>query len=125
MAAHRQHCGQDQAGKEEPGSPLSRAVRAHANFAEYTPLSFLLLFLAELNGAPTKYVHAAYVTLFVTRVSAGLGLQLGKCEHALRAFGFLGTLSVMLGAGLYNVRRAALTQFGLGFEPLKSFLGIQ
>ena len=38
-------------------------------------------------------------------------------QKVLRIFGFAGTIVVMLGAGLYNL--------GLGYEPLKSFLGIQ
>ena len=124
--ALRKKENQVDSGKDvTPGTALHRAVRAHANFAEYTPFTFVLLFLAELNGAPTKYVHAAYVTLFVSRVAAGLGLNCAKPGNAARVVGFLGTIAVMVGSGLYNVRCSSLTQFGLGYEPLKSFLGIQ
>jgi hypothetical protein len=92
-------------------------VRAHANFFEYTPFTFVLLFLAELNGAPTAWIHAAYSTLFVARVSHGFAMLRPSHQKVLRIFGFAGTVVVMLGAGLYNL--------GLGYEPLKSFLGIQ
>lgn len=125
VAYHRCQTGTLTNGEEQSGTPLSRAVRAHGNFSEYTPFAFLLLFLAELNGAPTKWVHAAYVTLFLSRVSAGLGLTKEKANNVFRKFGFIGTLNVILGAGLYNVRLSLLTQFGLGYEPLKSFFGVQ
>lgn len=96
-----------------------RAMRAHGNFGEYTPFAITLLFLAELNGAPTAWVHAGYVTLFASRVSASVALLLSpnKFTFPLRGFGFFGTVVVILGTGLYNL--------GLGYEPLKSFLGIQ
>jgi len=84
---------------------VQTAVRSHANFAEYVPFTFGLLFLAELNGAPTSWVHAAYTALFAFRVShATLGMHIGNGMNLGRKIGFLGTLAVMLGAGLYNVR---------------------
>ncbi|WFD41444.1 hypothetical protein MPSI1_000071 [Malassezia psittaci] len=105
VAYQRANTGVTDASKDVPeGSSLRRAVRAHANFVEYTPLTFLLLFLAELNGAPTKYVHAAYFTLFVSRVASSVGLLLGNKYQAARASGFIGTLVVLAGSGLYNVR---------------------
>lgn len=84
---------------------LQTARRSHANFAEYVPFTFGLLFLAELNGAPTSWVHAAYTALFAFRVShATLGMHIGSGVNLGRKVGFIGTLVVMLGAGLYNVR---------------------
>lgn len=96
---------------------LSRAVRAHASFFEYTPFSFALLFLAELNGAPTAWVHAGYTALFATRLVHTVGLLHSKASNVFRKVGFFGTLIVMLATAGYN--------FGLGYEPLKSFLGVQ
>lgn len=106
MALRKKDGQVDSAKAVTPGTALHRAVRAHANFAEYTPFAFVLLFLAELNGAPTKYVHAGYVALFTSRVAAGLGLNCAKPGNAMRVFGFVGTLAVMVGTGLYNVRCA-------------------
>ncbi len=31
---------------------LQSAIRAHGNFAEHTPITIILLFLFEYNGAP-------------------------------------------------------------------------
>ncbi|EST09469.1 Membrane-associated, eicosanoid/glutathione metabolism (MAPEG) protein [Kalmanozyma brasiliensis GHG001] len=97
---------------------LQKAVRAHGNFAESAPFAFFLIFLAELNGAPTSLVHAAYTTLFAARVAHGsIGIQAGNGAAIGRPVGALVTLAVTLGAGLYNLN--------LGWEPLKSFLGFK
>lgn len=118
VVSQRMNTGKTDGGAEQPTSPLGRAIRAHANFAEYTPFTFALLFIAELNGAPTKWVHLAYLTLFVSRVLSGTGLIAPKEKNlgSLRKFGFIGTMVVLAGTGLYN--------FGLGYEPLKAFFGI-
>ena len=115
----RQVSGKDRTALSEKDDAVYRASRVHGNFAEYTPFTITLLFLAELNGAPTAWVHAAYSTLFVARVAHSFALTRPhtKFSKPIRAIGFFGTLAVILGAGLYNL--------GLGYEPLKSFLGIQ
>ncbi|KAE8225437.1 hypothetical protein CF319_g1816 [Tilletia indica] len=107
-------------GKKQPSpaaeAKLRRAVRAYGNFTEGTPLAFLLLFIAELNGAPTALVHGAFTTLFAARVLHGsFGIQNENTAGFGRPIGYATTLAVALGAGLYNLR--------LGYEPLKTFLG--
>ena len=118
-AIRRHVTGKDHTALSEKDDAVYRASRVHGNFAEYTPFTITLLFLAELNGAPTAWVHAAYSTLFVARVAHSFALTRPhtKFSKPIRAIGFFGTLVVILGAGLYNL--------GLGYEPLKSFLGIQ
>lgn len=118
-AVRRHNSGKDHTALTEKDDAVYRASRVHGNFAEYTPFTITLLFLAELNGAPTAWVHAAYSALFVARVAHSIALTRPNTKFSvpLRVFGFFGTLAVILGAGLYNL--------GLGYEPLKSFLGIQ
>ncbi|CAO1619017.1 unnamed protein product [Parajaminaea phylloscopi] len=97
---------------------LKRSIRAHGNFIETTPLSFFLIFLAELNGAPTYLVHAAYSTLFLARVAHGeAGIRANDTLAVGRPIGMLATLAVTLAAGAYNL--------SLGWEPLKSFIGLK
>lgn len=55
---------------------LERAIRGHANFAEYTPLFLILLFLAELHG----------VSSFVINLCGGL-FTIGRLFHGY-AFAF-------------------------------------
>ncbi|PWN30675.1 hypothetical protein BDZ90DRAFT_277122 [Jaminaea rosea] len=97
---------------------LKRSVRAHGNFVESTPFSFFMIFLAELNGAPTYLVHAAYSTLFLARVAhAEIGIRAADTLGVGRPIGTLATMLVTLGAGAYNL--------SLGWEPLKSFIGLK
>ncbi|KAK0520117.1 hypothetical protein OC834_003648 [Tilletia horrida] len=119
--------GESAADVRQPGSEkkvpnpadeakLRRAVRAYGNFTETTPLAFLFLFIAELNGAPTALVHAGFTTLFAARVLHGsFGIQAENAVAFGRPIGYVASLAVTLAAGLYNLR--------LGYEPLKTFLG--
>ena len=43
----------------DAGNPkMLRAMRVHSNFAEYIPLSLLLIYLAEAQGANGLLIHA-------------------------------------------------------------------
>ena len=53
---------------------MLRAMRVHANFAEYVPLALLLAFFAEDRGARPLVIHALCVCLLV-----------GRCVHAYGA----------------------------------------
>lgn len=56
----------------DAGNPVMlRAMRVHANFAEYVPLALLVLHFAESAGAAPLLVHAL-----------GVALLLGRCAHA-------------------------------------------
>lgn len=83
---------------------LKRGIRAHANFSETTPFAFFLIFLAELNGAPTSLVHGAYTALLASRVlHAELGLKTDDVLGIGRPVGIVGTWLITLAAGAYNV----------------------
>ena len=73
-------------GQEE----LQRAIRVQANFIEYTPITLLLLVLAELQGAWPGLLHATGLLLVVGRALHATGLR----KSAGRTFGrFYGTLA--------------------------------
>ncbi|WFD30721.1 hypothetical protein MSPP1_001745 [Malassezia sp. CBS 17886] len=114
VVVHRMRLSPATPAKE---AKLNQAVRAHGNFAENVPFAFLLLFLAELNGAPTAWVHSAYTVLFLCRVAHGQGMQCGDGHNTARRIGFIGSALVLIGSAAYN--------FTLGYEPLLSFLGLQ
>lgn len=83
---------------------LKRSIRAQTNFAEFTPFAFFLVFLAELNGAPTSLVHGAFSTLFVARVVHGsFGITTDDTVGFGRPVGTLTTFAITALAGLYNV----------------------
>jgi uncharacterized membrane protein YecN with MAPEG domain len=50
---------------------MLRAMRVHANFAEYVPLALILIYLVEAQGPAVCLVHAL-----------GAALLLGRCLHA-------------------------------------------
>ena len=53
---------------------LRRAIRGHANFAEYVPLALLLLLILELSRFSLYVVHVIGITLVVARLLHGYAL---------------------------------------------------
>jgi len=68
---------------------LLAAIRAHGNFAEYVPLTLLLMALCELSGAGALWLHAGGAMLLVGRILHAIGIQIPKAPNVPR---FLGTL---------------------------------
>lgn len=75
---------------------LERAVRVHANFAEYVPFALLLMFLAEYSGLALLYLHILGITLLVGRLSHAWGVRQLKEPLKFRVFGMLLTFSVLI-----------------------------
>ena len=75
---------------------LERAVRVHANFAEYVPLALLLMFLAEYSGLTPLYLHILGIALLVGRLSHAWGVQQLKEPLKFRVFGMVLTFCVLL-----------------------------
>ncbi len=82
---------------------FSRAVRAHANAAEYIPAGLVGITLLALfdPATPTWLLHAAGISLTLGRILHGFGLHTGTL-NAGRMFGMILTwLSYLLiGGGL-------------------------
>ena len=94
------------------GEPrLDRAVRVHANNAEYLALILLLMGLLELQGAPLWALHGLGVALTLGRLLHAWGLA----RDPGRTFGrFVGTgltWLALLGAAL------GCLAYGLGLTP--------
>lgn len=54
---------------------LDRAIRAHANHMEYSPLALLLLFILETGGANSVLLHGLGISLTTGRVLHAWGLS--------------------------------------------------
>lgn len=63
---------------------LCTRIRQHANFAEYTPITLILLGLCEGMGASQGILHIAGITLLVTRAMHFYGLGNAKGYRARR-----------------------------------------
>jgi len=74
---------------------LERAIRAHANFAEFVPFAVLLLILAEWGGAWPWLLHALGALLVAARLSHGMGMVQDPEDYRFRVFGMTGTFAVM------------------------------
>jgi uncharacterized membrane protein YecN with MAPEG domain len=86
---------------------MLRAMRVHANFAEYVPFALLLIFLVESSGANPLVVHALGVALLVARLSHAYGVSQQKENFRFRVFGMATTLTVLLLGAIYLLIVAA------------------
>jgi uncharacterized membrane protein YecN with MAPEG domain len=82
---------------------LRRAMRAHANFAEYVPLALLLLFFVEHDGAHPAVVHALGLALLAGRLAHAWGVSQLRENFRFRVAGMLLTFGVLISAALFLV----------------------
>jgi uncharacterized protein len=80
---------------------MLRAMRVHSNFAEYVPLSLLLIYLVEANGAHSVLVHFLGLCLLVGRASHAYGVSQVKEHYAFRVFGMAMTFTTIGTASFY------------------------
>lgn len=91
------------------GEPeLLRAIRAHGNFAEYVPLTLLLLALAESQGNPPLLLHALGLALLAGRIAHAWGISRTAEELRYRVFGMAATFTALLGAVLLILAQSLL-----------------
>lgn len=77
---------------------MQRAMRVHANFAEYTPLTLVLILLLELQGARGLLVHALCIFLLAGRISHAYGVSKEAENYKYRVFGMAMTFIALVGA---------------------------
>ena len=79
---------------------MLRAMRVHSNFAEYVPLSLLLIYFVEASGASALLVHGLGVALIAGRASHAYGVSQIKENYAFRVFGMAMTFTPLIVASL-------------------------
>lgn len=82
---------------------LARAIRAHANFAEYVPFALILLLNVEASPAPVWLVHGCGAGLVVGRLMHAQGLARSAGTSVGRYYGMVLTFVVMLVLALYGI----------------------
>ena len=80
---------------------MLRAMRAHANFAEYAPLTLLLIYLVEIAPASAVLVHALGLALLLGRALHAWGVGRSPEDFRFRVTGMALTLASLLTAALY------------------------
>ncbi|MEM6775185.1 MAG: MAPEG family protein [Pseudomonadota bacterium] len=79
---------------------MLRAMRVHANFAEYTPIALLLIAMAELNGVDALLIHALGIALLLGRLSHAWGVRQMRETFLFRVVGMAMSLTSISGAAL-------------------------
>ncbi len=83
------------------GNPaVERAMRVHANFAEYVPLALLLLLILEQSGAQAIWLHGLFLTLLAGRLVHAWGVSQQDEDFRFRVSGMVMTFSVIIASSL-------------------------
>jgi uncharacterized protein len=77
---------------------LARAVRAHANFAEYVPLSLLLIYFLEVQTRTNLWIHILCSALVIGRITHAIGVSQVKENFRYRVVGMVITFTVIISA---------------------------
>lgn len=80
---------------------LLRAMRVHANFAEYVPLCLFLIYLVELQSAPSLMIHALGICLLAGRFSHAFGLSRLDENLSYRVFGMATTFATIISSAVF------------------------
>lgn len=90
-------------GNKPEHRPLKRAIRVHGNFAEWVPLTLLVLLIADLRGADPTLVGGLGAALVVSRIGHAVGLSRSIRSSLGRSGGVALTLCVLLVAAITAV----------------------
>ena len=82
---------------------VERAMRVHANFAEYVPFALLLIALLELNKSNSLLLMGLCSVLLVGRLVHAYGVSMENERFAFRVSGMMMTFAVIVIAALANL----------------------
>jgi uncharacterized membrane protein YecN with MAPEG domain len=82
---------------------LQRAIGVHNNFAQYVPISLLLIAFLELQAAPNIVIHMLGLSLLVSRCMHAYGLAKTKENFKIRTISMVATISIILAAAIYLI----------------------
>ncbi|WP_439103538.1 MAPEG family protein [Celeribacter marinus] len=74
---------------------MSKRIRAHGNFAEYAPITLILIAMTEAQGAPASVIHGAGLVLLATRAANFIGMTTST-GYRLRYYGAILTYLLLL-----------------------------
>jgi uncharacterized protein len=75
---------------------LERASRVHSNFAEYVPMSLLLVYFLELKMPSNVWIHFVCIALLVGRISHAYGVSQVQEKFIYRVIGMALTFMVII-----------------------------
>jgi uncharacterized protein len=80
----------------QDNSILTRAIRVHANFAEYIPLALILIYLLETQTSSNLWIHFICIALLTGRISHGYGVSQVQENFRYRVIGMALTFMVII-----------------------------
>ena len=75
---------------------VERAMRVQANFAEYTPITLLLLSFLEMKDTNHYLIHFLCLAFTIGRIIHAYGLSQHNENLRYRMFGMIATIGVIL-----------------------------
>ena len=82
---------------------LSLAMRRHANFVEYVPLTLILIAMLEVQGVAGYWIHVFGAALVAARISHAFGLKPDTVNNIGRIVGAGGTALVLLVVSVWAI----------------------
>ena len=79
---------------------MLRIMRVHANFAEYVPISLLLIYFFETQGAYKALIHLLCLCLVEGRFSHAFGVSQLTENYKFRVFGMVLTFTAIVTSAL-------------------------
>jgi len=79
---------------------LERAMRVHANFAEYVPLALLLIYFLEMHTRFLTLVHGLCIALIAGRLLHAYGVSQVQEKFIFRQVGMALTFGVIITAAI-------------------------
>ena len=79
---------------------LERAARAHANFAEYVPISLLLIYFLEVHTGSGIWIHVSCIGLLLGRIVHAYGVSQVSEDYRYRVTGMSLTFTVIIGVSM-------------------------
>ncbi len=79
---------------------LTKAIRAHSNFAEYTPMCLFLILLLEVTTGAVLMVHIYGFLLIIGRCVHAYGVSRVEENYKFRVAGMACTFFVLIGCSL-------------------------
>lgn len=80
---------------------MVRAIRVHANFAEYAPLALILFSMMEINGASANLIHGLCIVFLIARILHAYGVSRIDEKFIFRMIGIPMTLTSLGVAAIY------------------------
>jgi uncharacterized membrane protein YecN with MAPEG domain len=75
---------------------MLRAMRVHSNFAEYVPITLILILFVEAQGGPPLLVHALGALLLIGRSVHAYGVSQMNEKFVFRVSGMMMTFAALL-----------------------------